>query len=117
MAAISATITRMRGATPASGATPTDQAPRVLVVDDEPAVARTTERILSRQGFAVTVVGGGREAIEVAQSSPFDAIVSDLGMPDVDGRALLRAIRGQDLDVPFVFLTGQPDLESAIDAV
>ena len=87
------------------------------MVDDEPAVARTTERILSRQGFAVTVVGGGREAIAVAQSSPFDAIVSDLGMPDVDGRALLRAIRGQDLDVPFVFLTGQPDLESAIDAV
>jgi EAL domain-containing protein (putative c-di-GMP-specific phosphodiesterase class I) len=107
----------MRGVTPAFGGVATEQALRILVVDDEPAVARTTERILSRQGFAVTVVGGGREAIEAAESSPFDAIVSDLGMPDIDGRALLRAIRAKDLDVPFVFLTGQPDLESAIDAV
>jgi EAL domain-containing protein (putative c-di-GMP-specific phosphodiesterase class I)/CheY-like chemotaxis protein len=107
----------MRGVNAASEAAATDQSPRILVVDDEPAVARTTERILSRQGFAVTVVGGGREAIDAAESSPFDAIVSDLGMPDIDGRALLRAIRAKDLDVPFVFLTGQPDLESAIDAV
>jgi len=107
----------MRGVTPALDGGATDEAPRILVVDDEPAVARTTERILSRQGFAVTVVGGGREAISVAESSPFDAIVSDLGMPDIDGRALLRSIRAKDLDVPFVFLTGQPDLESAIDAV
>lgn len=112
-----ATIIRMRGVTPALDGGATDEAPRILVVDDEPAVARTTERILSRQGFAVTVVGGGREAISVAESSPFDAIVSDLGMPDIDGRALLRSIRAKDLDVPFVFLTGQPDLESAIDAV
>jgi EAL domain-containing protein (putative c-di-GMP-specific phosphodiesterase class I)/CheY-like chemotaxis protein len=92
-------------------------APSVLVVDDEPAVARATERILSRRGFGVTVAGGGREAIEKADSLPFDAIVSDLGMPDIDGRALLRTIRTKDLDVPFVFLTGQPDLQSAIDAV
>ncbi len=93
------------------------RSPSILVVDDEPAVARAAERILLRQGFAVTVAGGGREAIEKAESQPFDAIVSDLGMPDIDGRALLRAIRTKDLDVPFVFLTGQPDLESAIDAV
>jgi EAL domain-containing protein (putative c-di-GMP-specific phosphodiesterase class I) len=94
-----------------------DSTPSVLVVDDEPAVARTTERVLSRRGFRITVAGGGREAIAKAEAAPFDAIVSDLGMPDVDGRALLRAIRAKDLDVPFVFLTGQPDLESAIDAV
>jgi EAL domain-containing protein (putative c-di-GMP-specific phosphodiesterase class I) len=115
--AISETMTTMRGVRAASEGAATNQPPRILVVDDEPAVARTTERILSRQGFTVTVVGGGREAIHVAESSPFDAIVSDLGMPDIDGRALLRAIRAKDLDVPFVFLTGQPDLESAIDAV
>jgi CheY-like chemotaxis protein len=46
------------------------------------------------------------------RSIPFDAIDSDLAMPDMDGRALLREIRGLDLDVPFVFLTGSPDLTS-----
>jgi EAL domain-containing protein (putative c-di-GMP-specific phosphodiesterase class I)/CheY-like chemotaxis protein len=91
--------------------------PSVLVVDDEPAVARMSERIFTRNGYRVTVAHGGREAIHLADAQSFDAIVSDLDMPDVDGRALLRAIRERDLDIPFVFLTGSPDLQSAIDAV
>jgi EAL domain-containing protein (putative c-di-GMP-specific phosphodiesterase class I) len=91
--------------------------PTVLVVDDELAIARSTERILARRGYRITVAGGGREAIAKAEAHPFDVIVSDLGMPDVDGRELLRAIRAKDLDIPFVFLTGRPDLESAIEAI
>ena len=91
--------------------------PSVLVVDDEPTVARTTERLLGREGYRVTVAHGGQEAIDLARANAFDAIVSDLDMPDVDGRALLRAIRKSNLDVPFVFLTGNPDLQSAIEAV
>jgi EAL domain-containing protein (putative c-di-GMP-specific phosphodiesterase class I)/CheY-like chemotaxis protein len=65
----------------------------------------------------VTVAYSGREAIEKTRTTSFNAIVSDLNMPDVDGRALLRAIRADNLDVPFVFLTGSPDTESAIEAV
>ena len=38
-------------------------------------------------------------------------------MPDIDGRALLRAVRGSGLDMPFVFLTGSPNLDSAIEAI
>jgi EAL domain-containing protein (putative c-di-GMP-specific phosphodiesterase class I) len=87
------------------------------VVDDEPAVVRMSERLFTRNGFRVTVAHGGQEAMELANAHTFDAILSDLDMPDVDGRALLRAIRARDLDIPFVFLTGNPDLQSAIDAV
>lgn len=93
------------------------ETPRILVVDDEPAVARTIDRLLTRQGFTVEVAEGGLKAIAKVEETPFDVIVSDIGMPDMDGRALLRKVRAKDLDVPFVFLTGQPDLESAIDAV
>jgi EAL domain-containing protein (putative c-di-GMP-specific phosphodiesterase class I)/CheY-like chemotaxis protein len=89
----------------------------VLVVDDEPSVARVSERLLTRNGFKVTVANNGREAIEKIRATSFDAIISDLHMPDVDGRALLRAIREDNLDVPFVFLTGSPDTNSAIEAV
>jgi EAL domain-containing protein (putative c-di-GMP-specific phosphodiesterase class I)/CheY-like chemotaxis protein len=105
---------------PAGGGRPSTQEaerPSVLVVDDEPAVVRMSERLFNRNGFRVTVAHGGQEAIELADKNTFDAIVSDLDMPDVDGRALLRAIRAKDLDIPFVFLTGSPDLQSAIDAV
>jgi EAL domain-containing protein (putative c-di-GMP-specific phosphodiesterase class I)/CheY-like chemotaxis protein len=102
---------------PISGATAIANVPHVLVVDDEPAIGRSQERFLGTHGFRVTVACDGREAIEKTKTTAFDVIVSDIGMPDVDGRALLRAIRAADLDVPFVFLTGSPDLESAIEAV
>jgi EAL domain-containing protein (putative c-di-GMP-specific phosphodiesterase class I)/ActR/RegA family two-component response regulator len=89
----------------------------VLVAEDEPTVARSLERYLTGRGFHVTVARNGREAIERAATERFDAIVSDVRMPEVDGRAVLRAVRARDLDVPFVFLTGDPDIESAIEAV
>jgi EAL domain-containing protein (putative c-di-GMP-specific phosphodiesterase class I)/CheY-like chemotaxis protein len=92
-------------------------APHVLVVDDEDAALQASARLFTRHGFKVTVAHNGREAIERARSVSFDTIVSDLRMPDVDGRALLRAIRVDNLDVPFVFLTGSPDQQSAIEAI
>lgn len=98
-------------------ATGADEQPTILVVDDEPSIARATERVLSKQGYRVAIASGGRQAIDMARSTTCDAIVSDLAMPDMDGRALLRAVRASDLDVPFVFLTGSPDLQSAIEAV
>ena len=94
-----------------------DASPTVLVVDDESAVARVTERTLAKQGYRVTVASGGREALQKMDATRFDVIVSDLGMPEMDGRALLRAIRAKDLDVPFIVLTGMPDVDSAIEAV
>ena len=51
------------------------------------------------------------------ESSAFDVIVSDIRMPGMDGLSLLRAIRKLDLDVPVVFLTGSPSLESAMEAM
>src|SRR6187401_470396 len=89
----------------------------ILLVDDEPTVARATERVLSRRGYRVTVASGGAAAIEKVRTTSFAAIISDLVMPDMDGRALLRRVRDLDLDVPFVFLTGSPNVESAIDAI
>jgi len=89
----------------------------VLVVDDEPAIVRAAERALSASGYEVTIAAEGAEAIRTATTGRFDAIVSDLVMPGMDGRQFLRAIRARDLDVPFIFLTGSPNLQSAIEAI
>jgi EAL domain-containing protein (putative c-di-GMP-specific phosphodiesterase class I)/ActR/RegA family two-component response regulator len=89
----------------------------ILVVDDEPNVGRAIERALSATGYSVTLAAGGHDAVEKATSTHFDAIVSDLVMPDIDGRQLLKTIRTRNLDVPFIFLTGSPNLQSAIDAI
>jgi EAL domain-containing protein (putative c-di-GMP-specific phosphodiesterase class I) len=90
---------------------------RVLVVDDEPVTARSYARALSAAGFDVAVAHDGREAAALANGQAFDVIVSDIAMPDMDGLALLRAIRQADLDVPMIFMTGSPALESAVAAI
>lgn len=90
---------------------------RVLVIDDERAVRRAQARVLASIVDEVIEAADGREAIELVASSAFDAVVSDVSMPGMDGLALLRRIREHDLDVPVVLVTGQPDVASAVQAV
>ena len=89
----------------------------ILIVDDEPVTARGYARALGAAGYKVTVANAGREAAELAKGKPFDVIVSDIAMPDMDGLALLRTIRQADLDVPMIFMTGSPALETALEAI
>jgi CheY-like chemotaxis protein len=89
----------------------------LLVVDDEPVTARGYARALAAAGYKVTVAHDGREASVLAKGHRFDAIISDIAMPDMDGLALLRVIRETDLDVPMIFMTGSPALESALAAI
>jgi EAL domain-containing protein (putative c-di-GMP-specific phosphodiesterase class I) len=90
---------------------------RVLLVDDEQAIARGLGRLLQAAGFAVTTANDGLEAVRSIETSAFDVIVSDIRMPNMDGLTLLRAIRALDLDVPVVFMTGSPSLETAVQAL
>ena len=90
---------------------------RVLVVDDDVPTARGFARILASAGFAVTVAHDGAEAADLARAASFDAILSDIAMPNMDGLALLRAIREHDVDVPVILITGGPAIESAVEAM
>jgi EAL domain-containing protein (putative c-di-GMP-specific phosphodiesterase class I)/CheY-like chemotaxis protein len=90
---------------------------RVLVVDDEPVTARGYARALGAAGYQVSVAHDGREAAAMLTQQSFDVVVSDIAMPDMDGLALLRTIRQSDLDVPMIFMTGSPALESAVKAI
>jgi EAL domain-containing protein (putative c-di-GMP-specific phosphodiesterase class I) len=90
---------------------------RILLVDDEPAVGRGLSRLLTMAGNVVTIASSGEQAFKLIAAASFDVIVSDIGMPGMDGIALLRAIRGRDLDVPVVFMTGSPAVETAIAAM
>lgn len=90
---------------------------RVLLVDDEPSLRRGMARLLGAAGYEVSSAANGREAMELIERTTFDVIVSDIRMPGMDGLSLLRAVRARDLDVPVVFLTGSPSLETAMQAV
>jgi PAS domain S-box-containing protein len=72
----------------------------VLIVDDEPDGRQLMVRILEGRGARVTAVAGGIEALQLLQSGAFDILVSDIGMPDLDGYELMRRARLLDSGRP-----------------
>jgi EAL domain-containing protein (putative c-di-GMP-specific phosphodiesterase class I) len=92
---------------------------RVLVVDDDPTLRRVCARVLGSEGWEVVVVDGGKAAIACvrAQTTPFDCVVSDVHMPEIDGFALIAAIRSHDDDLPVLLMTGDPSLDGAVRAI
>ncbi len=91
--------------------------PSVLLVDDDVDVARAEERVLRKAGYDVTVVRDGATAIDAVMRRSFDVVVSDICMPGMSGISLLRALRSYDLGVPVILTTGNPTVESAMEAV
>jgi CheY-like chemotaxis protein len=90
--------------------------PRVLVVDDDPDIAKMLVRALSPRGFALEAAGSADEALQLAASRRFDAALVDLVMPGRDGKSLAVALRELVPGIPIGLLTGyerSPLLESA----
>ncbi|HVR61660.1 MAG TPA: EAL domain-containing protein [Polyangia bacterium] len=90
---------------------------RILLVDDEEALARVLARALTTAGFDVSTARDGRDALEVFEREEFDLVISDITMPRMNGIDLLRALRERDIDIPVVLITASPLIESAMDAV
>ena len=76
----------------------------LLVVDDEEDLADIVAEELEDYGFKVKTAYSGREALEVVKSQPIDYVVSDVKMPNGDGKELLSSIRSRDPAVPVVLL-------------
>jgi EAL domain-containing protein (putative c-di-GMP-specific phosphodiesterase class I) len=90
--------------------------PRVLVVDDEEPMRVAIRRIL-REECEVTVADCGVRALAELDARTYDAVVSDVHMPDGGGLDLLRSIRRIDLDIPVILVSGAPDVKTAAEAV
>jgi two-component system NtrC family sensor kinase len=81
---------------------------RVLVVDDEPAVLDVLTAMLRADGHEVDSAPGGKEALVKIEAGPWDAILSDVKMPGLDGSSLYREVtrRYPSLKTRFIFVTG-----------
>src|SRR5579883_3493824 len=86
--------------------------PRVLVVDDDATLLRSHARLLQHKGYAVTLAADGQAAVDALRSGMFDAILSDIQMPNMNGLELLETVRKVDLDVPVILMTGDPSVET-----
>jgi signal transduction histidine kinase/ActR/RegA family two-component response regulator len=94
---------------PAPVAVPTNL--RILLVDDDPVLLHSLRDIFEADGHEVTTANGGREGIEFFRESveghkPFSVVVTDLGMPYVDGRQVATAVKGLSAATPVILLTG-----------
>ena len=91
--------------------------PRILLVDDDEAVLRAYKNVLSLSGCVVETCTNGRLALEQMDLAPFDVVVTDVSMPEMNGVELLDAVRQRDLDMPVILTTGEPTIDSAVRAV
>jgi PAS domain S-box-containing protein len=103
-----------------TGSTPTDRQPsfndlRVLVVDDEPDARELVAAVLTWSGAEVVSVGSAGEALEEMERQQFDVLVSDIGMPEMDGYALISKVRQLPVErggrIPAAALTAYAGIE------
>ena len=87
---------------------------RLLVAEDEPRIAAFLEKGLKANGFAVTVVDDGDDALHLADSDDFDLLILDVGLPGRDGFAVLRELRARGRCLPVIILTARDSVEDTV---
>jgi two-component system OmpR family response regulator len=90
---------------------------RVLVVEDEPGMASVLRRGLAESGLAVDLVGSGQEACWLAGEVDYDAIVLDVGLPDLDGLQVVSRLRRAGRWAPILLLTARASVADRVDGL
>lgn len=90
---------------------------KILIVDDEEVVRRSFIRILGTPDYHVKAAASWKEVSEAMQEEPFDVVLLDLRMPDVDGITVLRALKQRWPESEVIIITGYPSIETAKQAV
>lgn len=90
---------------------------RVLLVDDEVDFLDSLTERMQLRGFEVTACASALAAIRRLEEEPFDAVVLDLQMPEMDGLEALRRFKKKEPDVELILLTGHASVESGVRAI
>lgn len=87
---------------------------RILLVEDDAPLAEGLKRSLNREGHAVDWVMSGEQAIAVAKGSEIELMILDLGLPDIDGLTVLKAVQRLEDTIPVLILTARDSIESKV---
>ena len=90
---------------------------KVLVVDDEPIVCLSCEKVLASEGHKVQSAKSGEEALQKLDSNEYDLVITDLKIPDQSGLSLLENIKSYHPATDVVMITGFPSVETAREAM
>lgn len=87
---------------------------RILIAEDEPRIAAFLEKGLRANGFTTTVAADANQALNMTQSTEFDLLILDLGLPGKDGLLVLEELRGQGEQLPIIILTARDDVNDKV---
>src|SRR5436853_866225 len=87
---------------------------RILIVEDEPKLARLLARGLGEEGHPADVAATGEEALWMAGAAPYDAIVLDVMLPGIDGFGVCKALREREIWTPVLMLTARDAVDDRI---
>jgi len=87
---------------------------KILIIEDELRLAKLLKQGLEEQGFAVDLAHDGAEGHFQAEQYPYDAVLLDLMLPEVDGLTILKALRERGNDVPILIVTARGEVEDRI---
>jgi two-component system OmpR family response regulator len=90
---------------------------RILLVEDDTALADGLTHILGQSGYAVTCTMTGTSAEHALLTHDFDVVILDLGLPDMDGGEILRKLRTRKIPVPVLILTARDGINDRIDGL
>jgi DNA-binding NtrC family response regulator len=89
----------------------------VLVVDDDPEVRSLLNRVLTKGGLTIAEASSGNEGMTMLGKQEFDVALIDMKLPDASGLDILRWAREAEVDAEFIVLTGNADVETAVEAM
>jgi excisionase family DNA binding protein len=90
---------------------------RILVVDDESIIRDLLTKMLALEDYDVDTASDGRSALERLRLYPYDLLIADLNMPDIDGLGVIREAKRLKADMPVIIITGHSTETAAIEAV
>jgi DNA-binding response OmpR family regulator len=93
-----------------------ERPPRVLVVEDDEAIAHVLQRSLRLEGYEVKIAGDGISALDMAQVFLPDLVILDLGLPRLDGIEVAKSLRRSD-DVPILVLTARDAVDARVEGL
>ena len=90
---------------------------RILIVEDEPGIRRTTRRVLEREGHVVDEAGDGRVGLTMAVGAEHDVIILDILLPKLDGIQVCRALRAAGVQTPVLMLTALGEVDDRVNGL
>lgn len=90
---------------------------RILIAEDETALAKGLKYILEKQKYSVDIVSNGKDALEFCHQIDYDAVILDIMMPEINGLNVLRQLRREKSDVPIMMLTAKAEIEDRVEGL